>query len=652
PSRGAWQMVNQSPTGAVRWRWVKKPAPTAEEIEKELKKGEWLYEGESEPVWKEEEKLWEMEAADPALEKQVNGKKAFSSRERKWTGSHVPDEVNKPSLRERKSEGSGNEMEAPSLASPALKPPSDPVPLRRKTADAEPAADALRPSPPQAQPVHSLKDNSNSRLEEARAEPRNSREKSTGDGPSGKLRASPDAPPAAEGGGARHEKVGNQEPLPDNRRSLLEGNTQGPDFRNRLGDGGPSLSPPRKRPEHEPAAEGDVGRKTALPSEGSSDGDREAKFSPAAEKMSGSRRDFPGAAGPQEHSSSREPENEPGKSSSGNAPLPPSPTNSRRAGSSAPPRSDVTDLQHGAVEQKKEKTAAPMPGRSEPEEIKNVEGRGAAAETAARARSSGEENNPPKWSLEKKRAPADDGEGRNTGSPAMEGTQDNKAAIGGSSHRQDSELRERRIGRIHREDIRVASSAKEEESKAKNLYKVVQERIHYFKSLEELRDDSSTWERVEAYRVYLAASKKYYGVKSIQELLPVWIYVGEAAPEFIEERKSWLFWDRMPVEYHSIEEIPAPVLNYFLDLRNRDVMRRIEESRIKNRMGNDLPPPSRAAAGSAPDTSVGETLSIVANHEERPRPGGADMKVGGVEHVRKESIVERVIGFFGRMFSR
>lgn len=81
---------------------------------------------------------------------------------------------------------------------------------------------------------------------------------------------------------------------------------------------------------------------------------------------------------------------------------------------------------------------------------------------------------------------------------------------------------------------------------------------HYqLMTLEQLGDRDSSWHPMGRYRVYLAAKDRYYGLKDPHEALPLWIYDGELAPEFIDEQKSWKFYDCLPIRIDNLESLPA-----------------------------------------------------------------------------------------------
>lgn len=92
---------------------------------------------------------------------------------------------------------------------------------------------------------------------------------------------------------------------------------------------------------------------------------------------------------------------------------------------------------------------------------------------------------------------------------------------------------------------------------------------HYLKmrhflllTLEELSDKNSSWYPIEGYRIYLSAQHRYYGFSRAEELFPLWIYEGELAPEFLDQQKSWKFYDRLPICYWGLAGLPEPVMRY------------------------------------------------------------------------------------------
>jgi hypothetical protein len=81
---------------------------------------------------------------------------------------------------------------------------------------------------------------------------------------------------------------------------------------------------------------------------------------------------------------------------------------------------------------------------------------------------------------------------------------------------------------------------------------------HYLlMTLEQLGDRDSSWHPMGKHRVYLSAQHRYYGLKDPSQALPLWIYEGELAPEFIDEQASWKFYDCLPIRIDSLNALPA-----------------------------------------------------------------------------------------------
>jgi hypothetical protein len=79
-------------------------------------------------------------------------------------------------------------------------------------------------------------------------------------------------------------------------------------------------------------------------------------------------------------------------------------------------------------------------------------------------------------------------------------------------------------------------------------------------TLEQLGDRDSSWHPVGRYRIYLSAEHRYYGLKDPGQVLPLWVYEGELAPEFLDEQRAWKFYDRLPVAITSLDTLPAEVM--------------------------------------------------------------------------------------------
>ncbi len=87
-------------------------------------------------------------------------------------------------------------------------------------------------------------------------------------------------------------------------------------------------------------------------------------------------------------------------------------------------------------------------------------------------------------------------------------------------------------------------------------------RFFLLMTLKELNDQESSWHPTGRYRIYLSAHHRYFGLKDPSDVLALWIYDGELAPEFIDESQSWKFYDRLPVIVTVLDALPEEVLEY------------------------------------------------------------------------------------------
>lgn len=99
----------------------------------------------------------------------------------------------------------------------------------------------------------------------------------------------------------------------------------------------------------------------------------------------------------------------------------------------------------------------------------------------------------------------------------------------------------------------------------------LRDRHYLLMTLRELADKDSSWHPVGRYRIYLSARHRYYGLPHPGDVLPLWIYEGELAPEFIDEQKSWKFYDRLPVAVFSLETMPHEVLEYLYKMAGKEL---------------------------------------------------------------------------------
>jgi hypothetical protein len=124
-------------------------------------------------------------------------------------------------------------------------------------------------------------------------------------------------------------------------------------------------------------------------------------------------------------------------------------------------------------------------------------------------------------------------------------------------------------------------------------------------TLAELSDRDSSWHPMHRYRIYLSASHRYYGVKDPATLLPLWVYEGELAPEFLEDKRAWKFYDRYPELYSTLDTLPPVVLDQIYVMAGKAPPSSYDGAKAANVAGS-------AQAGTAPAplaTAPGETAA-------------------------------------------
>ncbi len=85
----------------------------------------------------------------------------------------------------------------------------------------------------------------------------------------------------------------------------------------------------------------------------------------------------------------------------------------------------------------------------------------------------------------------------------------------------------------------------------------------------ELLPLGNAWESADGYFVYLNAQVRYKGFATLDEVLPLWIFKGEQQPELLDKSKQWRFYGGLPVQARKASEIPAPVRDYLLAIRDQ-----------------------------------------------------------------------------------
>jgi hypothetical protein len=113
-------------------------------------------------------------------------------------------------------------------------------------------------------------------------------------------------------------------------------------------------------------------------------------------------------------------------------------------------------------------------------------------------------------------------------------------------------------------------------------------RVSYNFTLAQLSDRDSSWHFAEKYRVYLSAVHGYGGLRDPREALPIWVYLGELDPEFLERDKAWRFYDRQPELFRTLVALPDEVAVFLYKLAKIRVPPELEK-RIANKLSNATP---------------------------------------------------------------
>ncbi len=672
PSRGGWHMVANTPQGTVRWRWIRKPAPTPEELAKETQNRDWQYEGKEPPRWDDAEKLWNMESEDPVIEKIEQGNKTFSSKAAAWL-AREPGSVRKQTEEEigvkrpttkiftkdeilpekdLTAETGEQQKETPTVVTKNDSKNTQTTDLNEKVKNSGPTPQAKK----QESESVSFSPESKSTIMDLRTEglvsetPPESEDKAN---PIAKKERTKKIEVIVKNEPAEKAQVEEDEEPQDQAALLRE------KFREKQKDVAAKSEEKVSRLKADEIEQSDrrsgeknpetvVNTPTKITKETVqkvTQRDYSQKSETATQKTE------PQKSEPVEVVSKETAQSDENKY------VAKSEWHDRRPdGGTFAPR-EIHDRREEAkkiepnnpagakeekitahAEQKRQETvavAAPATKRPEEKTVNTVEAKD-AVEKQVKERQTRKE--------EKTTLPARGPETR---------TDEEKEILSDDIRKNANEdtLRARSETPIPEQEIRIRGSTPETtKNDHQNPLRVVKERVHYIKSLEELGDDNSTWERSEIYRVYIGAKKKYYGIESIQEALPIWVYIGESAPEYIEGLKSWKFFDNIPVKYTNTEDLPEPVLNLLLDLRKRQETRKLEE--IRKRSGGDTEKPQVDLENQPllPRGVQEREIKLKGVDAAPVKTEAPESRVTGVEHVRVETIADKVISLLIRLF--
>lgn len=609
PPKGRWQEAPPSPSGKIRWRWVRTPETPPDEAEK--LGFSWEAENPIPPKFVEKNQTWELEEAASELLCFRDGKQIFSSRELART--------------QEAGDNSATLVPGHYLASPEL----DSHTFSARTPE-EPAAGVSRPK-------------------EAALLPEKKKEFSSSSADSSTFSAKGDE-------AATREK----EKTISHRDQLLDAAEEKKFSAKEALPGKEPLSPPERKSAGERAEEAPykkIGRtenvfgttqlepaelikKELIAKEGrpaEREMGRQASTSPAPGTAGPRLSATETISGPAADSSSAPEKTAVEKKASGKTPgAPPEESVSKKiAASAAAPSSNYENLPaeaETAGETKKPNRVGE--GRESEKKMAGLQPEIAEEKSLTRA-SAEEENAKNKLLSERENAKAADA------SAASLPSQSENPPAGGHGNflgNRDSTTIEQEKSRLNIGTAAVegkepgeSESARYRGAKAPNERETIPGRAEsgaetenflkqrYFvtMSLADLRDRDSSWHPVDQYRIYLAASQRYYGIKDPHDALPLWVYQGELAPEFLDQQKAWKFYDRHPQVYVTLESLPRPVLDHIY------------------RAAGLTPPDPDFFVKKTPEKEVYETATGTAAKKGKPPPAPESGWGGFLQLIRK-----------------
>jgi hypothetical protein len=115
------------------------------------------------------------------------------------------------------------------------------------------------------------------------------------------------------------------------------------------------------------------------------------------------------------------------------------------------------------------------------------------------------------------------------------------------------------------EEERKRLKAKHEAERKKSAHK---DKAVYIPEAE-IQPVGNAWESSGSHYVYLASTVRYHGFDKLEDLLPLWHFGGDDAPVLLDKTKQWRFLGSRPVQAKTVAEIPAPVRDFLIGLRDQ-----------------------------------------------------------------------------------
>ncbi len=91
----------------------------------------------------------------------------------------------------------------------------------------------------------------------------------------------------------------------------------------------------------------------------------------------------------------------------------------------------------------------------------------------------------------------------------------------------------------------------------------------FYMNADELLPKGNAWESAGDWYVYLGAETRYKGFGQLADLLPLWIFKGDRAPELLGKSNQWRFFGGKPVQAKTAAEVPSDVRDYLLGIRDQ-----------------------------------------------------------------------------------
>jgi hypothetical protein len=108
---------------------------------------------------------------------------------------------------------------------------------------------------------------------------------------------------------------------------------------------------------------------------------------------------------------------------------------------------------------------------------------------------------------------------------------------------------------------------KRRQNKTKEKRNLYEDEAQYMPEAD-LQPLGNAWEVAGDFYVYLDAQTRYRGFEKLEDLMPIWVFAGDAIPELLDKTKQWRFYGGLPVHAKTVKDLPADVRDFLLSLRD------------------------------------------------------------------------------------